>query len=280
MNSLTYFWLRIPKPFELCKHSFSSFSVLFTITKAITSFEPAVKFNGTAPLAILTLISIVLGVKQSWKPHKIKLKIPYSDTAIEILFGDIFHQKGLRVIPTNEFFDSEIGLLVSDKSLHGTFLKQCFGGHQEAFDKQVESQLQTISHKETKRKNGKTKSYPLGTNALITSNKDRYIVFALSHTDTETNKAFSDAEKMSQALAKVWERARNESNGHELNLPLVGSGLSGVGLPTRDLLNLIILSAITATKSKKITETIRIVLHKTRFAEIDLRNVKKYWETK
>ena len=63
-----------------------------------------------------------------------------------------------------------------------------------------------------------------------------------------------------------------------MNLPLVGSGLSGLGLPTRDLLNLIILSAITETKSKGITRRIRIVLHRDRFDSLDLRDVKRHWE--
>jgi hypothetical protein len=55
--------------------------------------------------------------------------------------------------------------------------------------------------------------------------------------------------------------------------------LSGLGLPTRDLLNLIILSAITETKAKQITHTIRIVLHRDRFDELDLREVQKHWNT-
>jgi hypothetical protein len=76
----------------------------------------------------------------------------------------------------------------------------------------------------------------------------------------------------------MWQRARSASGGHEINLPLVGSGLSGLGLPTRDLLNVIILSAITETKAKEVTKKIRIVLHESRFDELDLRNVQSYWE--
>ena len=80
------------------------------------------------------------------------------------------------------------------------------------------------------------------------------------------------------ALHELWQRVRVESGGHAVNLPLVGSGLSGLGLPTRDLLNLIILSAITETKSKEVTQRIRIVLHRDRFDDLDLRDVKKHWK--
>jgi len=80
------------------------------------------------------------------------------------------------------------------------------------------------------------------------------------------------------ALHQLWQRARIELGGHSLNIPLVGSGLSGLGLPTRDLLNLIILSAITETKAKQVTHRIRIVLHRDRFDDLDLRDVKQHWE--
>jgi len=80
------------------------------------------------------------------------------------------------------------------------------------------------------------------------------------------------------ALHELWQRARIESGGHAVNLPLIGGGLSGVGLPTRDLLNLIILSAVTETKSKEVTQRIRIVLHRDRFDDLDLMDVKQYWK--
>jgi hypothetical protein len=80
------------------------------------------------------------------------------------------------------------------------------------------------------------------------------------------------------AMHGAWQRARTEAGGHDINIALVGSGLAGLGLPTRDLLNLIVLSAITETKANEITRKIRIVLHRDRFEELDLRDVKKHWE--
>ena len=47
---------------------------------------------------------------------------------------------------------------------------------------------------------------------------------------------------------------------------------------SRDLLNLIILSAITETKSKEITQRIRVVLHRYRFDDLDLRDVRQHWK--
>jgi hypothetical protein len=60
-------------------------------------------------------------------------------------------------------------------------------------------------------------------------------------------------------------------------LPLVGSGISGVGLEPRELLDLIILSVITETKRQQITMQVRIVLADDRFENIDLRQVQNCW---
>lgn len=162
--------------------------------------------------------------------------------------------------------------------MHGLFLQKCFGGAQESFDKQVEEQLKGLESTHINKVEGKCDCFPIGATALIVANQDRYISFAFAKADPKTCKAYSDVTMMWKALHGLWERARIESGGYAVNVPLVGSGLSGLGLPTRDLLNLIILSAITETKGKEITQRIRIVLHRSRFDDVDLREVRQYWK--
>lgn len=265
-------------PWKTASYIFTAFSVLFTIVRAVTHFVPGVKIEGYFPLVVVLGISICYGLRKIWKPSKIEIRIATTNTTIEVLFGDLFAQDGIRAIAVSEFFDSKLGKPVSDKSLHGIFLQKCFGGHPESFDKQVDEQLKGFEGKEVAKVEGKTKSFPIGTSALLTVNQDRYLAFAFAKADPLTCKAFSDVTMMWVALNQLWQRARVESGGHPLNLPLVGSGLSGLNLPTRDLLNLIILSVITETKAKQVTQRIRIILHPDRFEELDLRGVKEHWE--
>ena len=264
-------------PWNTCGYVFTAFSVLFTLIKGLTHFVPGIKIEGLLPLAIVICVSVIYGLKKVWKPSRIEIKVANSNTTIEVLFGDIFDQDGVRAIAVNEFFDSKLGKPVSDKSLHGIFLNKCFGGHPEPFDKQVDEQLKETKSIEFTRTEGKNKSFPIGSSALIIVNQDKYLAFAFSKTQPDTCKAYADVTMMWVALHQLWQRARNESSGHPLNLPLVGSGLSGLGLPTRDLLNLIILSAITETKARQVTDRIRIVLHRDRFDDLDLRDVKDHW---
>lgn len=264
-------------PWKATSYIFTAFSVLFTIIRGIDQFFPGVEVQGPYAFGVIILFSVCFGLKKVWKPSKIKIKVSNSDTTIEVLFGDLFLIDGLRAIAVNEFFDSALGKPVSEKSLHGIFLSKCFGGHPQAFDDQVNEQLLNESYEEVSRTSGKTKRYKIGATAMLTADKDRYLLFALTHTDVTNSMATADVTMMWVALHNLWQRARAECGGSALNLPLVGGGLAKIGLPTRDLLNLIILSAITETKERAITQRIRIVLHRERFEDLDLRDVKVHW---
>ena len=279
MQSLKDLWRGIKRhPWRTTGYIFTSFSVLFTIIKGVNQFFPGVKVEGPLAFAVIISVSAIFGLKKIWKPSIIKIKVANSNTTIEVLFGDLFGQDGIRVIAVNEFFDSSLGKPVSEKSLHGLFLNKCFGGHPEPFDKQVDEQLAKEPYEDVLRPEGKTKKYKIGATAILNAERDRYLVFAFTHTDISNCMATADVTMMWVALHHLWQRARAECGGSPLNLPLVGSGLAKIGLPTRDLLNLIILAAITETKEKVITQRIRIVLHRDRFEDLDLRDVEAHWE--
>jgi len=279
MRSLLDLWRHIARhPWKTLQFMFASFSVLFTLVRGITHFLPAIKIQGPVALAIALAISISYGLGKMWKPSLIEIPIANCNTVIEVSFGDLFSKDGIRVIAVSEFFDSKLGKPVSERSLHGIFLQKCFGGHPESFDKQVDEQLRGINSSEIQKVEGKSKSYPIGSTALVTVNTDRYLAFAFSRADPQTCKVYSDVSMLWEALHALWQRVRIESNGDAVNLPLVGSGLAGLGLPSRDLLDLIILSAITETKLREVTQNIRIVLHRDRFDELDLTTVLRHWK--
>ena len=280
MEALKDLWFGFTKnKWKTVTYIFTCFSVLFTIVKVITQFFPGIQISGAAPLVAAILVSVGWGVWNIWKPSKVTLKIAHCSTCLEIVFADIFEQPGIRAIGVSEFFETQLGNPVSEKSLHGAFLKRHFSGYVDSIDKQIEAQLIDVKGNKTPDKvEGKTLCYPIGTTALINVNDDRYILFALAKTNITNSKVYSDVELLWRALHKLWQRARIECGGEPLNLPLVGSGLAGLNLTTRDLLNLVILSAITESKAHEVTQLIRIVLRRDRFEDIDLREIQQHWE--
>lgn len=76
----------------------------------------------------------------------------------------------------------------------------------------------------------------------------------------------------------LWEKVRNEGNGFNINLPLIGNGLSGIGLPPTQLLQLILISLLKFTKEKELSCTVRIILLQDTFENIDLELIKDNWQ--
>ena len=113
-------------PWRIFINAIAAFGVLWTLTEGVTHFLPELKVEGGYPLTVIALISLGFGLNQVWKPSNIVIKVPTTDTRIEILFDDLFEQEGLRIIGVTEFFESELGVPVSETSLHGMFLKRYF----------------------------------------------------------------------------------------------------------------------------------------------------------
>jgi hypothetical protein len=210
----------------------------------------------------------------------VNIPLRQTNVSVEIAFGDIFQCDGLTAIPVGEFFESEFGLPVSPKSLHGIFITKCFGGHPQAFDDQVARQLAGVRLTQIKKDCGKTARYPIGTTAVLEAAGKHYLAFAFTHSDPKTCKAYADVPQMFEALSGLWKSARTHMNGNALNLPLVGSGPSGVGLPAVDLLHILLLSFADESRRELITQKLRIVLTWDRLDEVDLRQLKKSWEEK
>jgi len=264
-------------PLKAFVSAFVGFSVLWTIIEGFTYFLPMLDLRGSTSLLVVLVVSLLYSASRVWLPSMVEIPLKLTNTKIQIKFGDIFTEDGFRAIAMSEFFDSELGLPVSDKSIHGIFLKKCFGDHPESFDNMITSELKDVIPQNTNKKKGKNKRYPIGTTALVSANEDHYLCFALTKADTDTCKVSADVLMLWQALQGLWEKARNSSGGAPIVVPLVGSGISGIGLPSRELLDLIIISVIAETKQQQIAPCIRIVIFPDRFEELDLSKIKRHW---
>ena len=263
-------------PWTSLIYFFASFSVLWTLIEGFTHFIPTLDIRGVPSLLAVVTIGIIYSAFRIHRPSSVAFSIAHTNTKIQIKFSDLFGESGVRCIAVNEFFDSELGLPVSENSLHGIFLSRCFGGHPDSFDKIVSDELVDTPSEKVDRKQGKETRYSIGTTVNVTVNSDHYLCFALCRTDITSLKAEADVPMLWQALEGLYSKARHSLGGDPLVLPLVGSGLSGIGLPARDLLDLIVLSIIAESKKKQIATLIKIILTSDLFYEVDLAEVKKY----
>lgn len=223
------------------------------------------------------ILSFLIALIAVYPKRKVQFELTNTNTKVEIEFGDLFAKDGHKVISSSEFFDSKIGKPVSPKSLLGIFIEKILGGHTNILDNAVNTQLAGQHIDTIQRVDGKTLKYDIGTTITIEHNKSLYFVFALSYTDNDCN-ANSTPSLMLKALEGLWNKIRIEGNGIDVNLPLIGNGLSRIGLPPSQLLQLTLISLLKAVKERDLSSTIRIVLTEDVFDKIDLEIIKNNWE--
>lgn len=254
--------------------SFAAYGAFWTIIESVSAFKDQLKPTGVLAYSVLVLFSLAVGAWQAWPARRIAIRVPNSDSSLAVEFGDIFSREGCIAIQVNEFFDSLLGDHVSSHSLHGLFIRDVLGGQSASFDTLVAAALAGVPHEVVQRPNGNSRRYKIGTTASVDVNSKRYFLFAFAKTDIATLKAYATVHEFWDALSGLWEAARLRSNGNPIYVPLIGTGLSGVGLPERQLLELLILSFVYHTKKSKITKQVTIVLHPSLRRTIDLKSIK------
>ena len=255
---------------------FSAYGVLWTIVKSIGTFFPNLKIDGYW-YAIIVVIASGSGLWRAWPRNHVELRVPASDSSLEIRFGNIFDGGGVVVIPVNEYFDGELGDHVSERSLHGQFIQCVLGGQSQSFYDLINKDLKSVPSKQMKRESGRCAKYPIGTVARADIRDKRYLLVALSRTNIKTLKASATVHELWDCLAGTWQGVRNYSGGNSVKVPLFGSGLSGVGLSHKFLIDLIAMSFLYYTKEEKIADKVTLVLPSKLKGEIDLVATRRSW---
>ena len=257
--------------------AFVGYSVIWTALESVSFLFPALKPQGLGTFLVMIVVGVFWGVYRVLPQEHVELRIKSIDTTIKIKFGNIFESEGLKVIPVNEFFDSDLGDHVSSLSIHGQLIESFFSGHPESFDKLVENELDGKPYEYVNRESGRERRYSVGTTPVIDVNSERFLLPALCNTDLGTLKASCDVPTLWKALMGLWSTARNRANGAAVSVPLIGGGLAGIGLPPSQLLQLILLSIVTSSRERHITSVIHIVLPRECFEEIDLKALSGHW---
>lgn len=209
---------------DLRKEYWFKCSILITIYSIpVTVMETqAVKIWG---LILLIFLSVGIILWSWYRANHIKsLVLSINKTEIEIKEGDIFATKGLKVIPFNEFFDTQVDNdLISDSSLNGQYITRFYKNPSdlETVIERNKHSTERIIEKGYEREEGKSTRYALGT---IVENGE-YLLLAFSHFD-EKNRAFLSVQDYVTCLLRMWEECDILYNGRSIVLPLLGAGIT------------------------------------------------------
>lgn len=244
-------------------------------------FLPSLKPEGVGWYGAFLILSAIGGVWRAWPPKRIELDMPGSGSSFALEYGDIFSGKGVVVVPVNEYFDGKLGDHVSEESLHGQFIQEVLGGQEDIFFGLTDKALADIDPEEpaVARPSGRCDRYSIGTVARVDYGSRRYLLTALSHTDMGSLKAHASIHDLWKCLAGIWNGIRQYSGGKPTRVPLVGSGLSGVGLPPSKLSEIIVLSFLYHTKENKVADSVTLVLPTHLARRVDLKAIRRSWNS-
>lgn len=264
---------------ECARSSLATFGAFWLVIESLGAFIDSLQPAGWMPYGTLWAVAVARGVWTTWPRRQIELPIPGSDSLFTIRFGDVFDTDGPVVIPVNEYFSGELGDHVSETSLHGQFIKKVLAGQSKTFRDLTRTALADVTPEETggERVCGRTARYAIGTVACVDLPDRRYLLAVLSHTDVRSLKAHASVLDLWTCLEGVWKNIRNWSGGHPVTIPLIGSGLSGVGLPPKHIIGIIITSFFYFTKVKKVADEVSLILPSQMDRQIDLNDIKRRW---
>lgn len=228
----------------------------------------------SAAAASLAILAFVISV---YEPRSIRIRIPTTDTHLNIKYGDLFDETGHLLIAVNEFFDGSLGQRVSPMSVHGQAIVKFFNSDEYAFRAAVDHQLVPANGLQTGRVPAPDVAYPAGTTAVVNIGGRSVFLFVLSRTDLITAKACTDVPAFWQAVCGALEAAHHYGNGEAISLPLIGNGLSGLNLPPQHLLRMLTLCLVYFARAKYLPKDVTLVLPEACFEYLDLREIQRDW---
>jgi hypothetical protein len=245
-------------------------------TKVSDTAEHWVKQHGDWYIAIVLVGAAIWFVRHTYEVRSVSVDLP--KTKIEIRYGDLFAEPTDWLIGVGEFFDSEVGQVVSKNSLHGKLINNLYNGDSARFRSAVDAAL--LGMKATKiagRPIQPRMKYDIGTTAVLPNGPHKVFLVAMSRTDLGTSKASSDVPTLWQALNGALASVRDHGNGAPLSLPLIGNGRSSIPIEPQHLLRLIVLALVDYGRRIGLPEQVSIILPEDCFEVLDIQEIWRDW---
>ncbi|MGY5676824.1 macro domain-containing protein [Vibrio cincinnatiensis] len=249
-------------------------SALLTIFSSVKDYYTGYVVETYVGIAVISLIISLIITRER---NSICVKI--SDRVkLNVKYGDIFSENGIIVIPVNDFFDVLVDdEVISRNTLHGKLVEKYFSDDIDFLNSEIKSKLGEYSGELVpSRQNGNKVRYPLGTTVKIQRDNQVFFLVAFTRFD-EKNRAQLTNLEYQETVIKIIDFIENNSNGYLINIPLLGSGHSGVKASKQRLLEFLIFS-LKIKDNLTLVNGINIVLAKPLKKEISLKLIKYYYD--
>ena len=264
---------------NLVKNFWAHLSGLLTILGGVILFidDTPLKEKWIFPV-VLILVLIVWYVFLWWRASNLKdIDLDIESTTISIVTGDLFKQDGLKAIPFNEYFDTQVDdEVISKASLNGIFIKDILLGEVEQLDSHILSykfREENILEKNTTRIAGKNQKYQIGTVCLY----EDYLLTAFSKFN-DKNQAYLTMPEYLEFLIKFWDEINVVYAQRSVSVPIFGSGITRIkehkNITDEELLKIMLWTFRISETRFKYPAKLNIVIHKDKIDKINLFEIK------
>lgn len=258
------FWRHFLTGFFFCLGAVS------TVQQIGTSISKDILIFSGYPFLALTLTIAFLGsLYWSW-PRPIEQTYSTPNIKISVIKGDILTEATHLVIGTNDTFDMETPIIISNGSLQGQALAILYGNDINRLKADIDSALIAKPIVGTIAKAGNVNQYGIG--AIATVNHAARLLFFLAYCEMNSNnEASSSPDKIWKSLGCLWSEVSRRSNGGTISVPVIGGGQARLSnlLPAQDAIRFTILSFILASRQSRVCEELRIIVRPDDYKKLD-----------
>ena len=259
---------------NLVKNFWAHLSGLLTIFGGVVLFidDSPLKEKWIFPV-VLILVLIFWYIFLWWKASNLKdIDLDIESTTISIVTGDLFKQDGLKVIPFNEYFDTQVDdVLISKVSLNGIFIENILQDSVESLDEYISGynfHNENILEENTTRAEGKKQKCVY---------KKEYLLTAFSKFN-DKNKACLTMPEYLEFLIKFWDEINAVYAQRSVSVPIFGSGITRIkehkNITDEELLKIMLWTFRISETRFKYPAKLNIVIHEDKIDKINLFEIK------
>lgn len=218
----------------------------------------------------INFVSLTTTLLIFWQKKTFSVSLPDTSTRIAVSVTDILEQSGSIVIGTSDTFDTELGEIVSPKSLQGQFLTRVYQSDRDALDRDISNALANVEATSDPAKSyGKADRYPIGTVACVKRNSSRFFLLAFNKMLADKKRVQTDIRELWMCLCRCWSVVREQGHNNDIHIPLLATKFGRSGLSFNLITQMIITSFVIALREEGIAPSLTVHVHKDDAKNVD-----------
>lgn len=246
------------------------------IIVSFTSFSLDSVGKLPAQIGVVVLAYVILIIGTMYVKHKLtKKEVTLNIRGMKVIVkeGDILTSNGWKLIPFNEYFDTQVDdVIIAHNSLNGKYIDSLGDDDKEALKLAITADNNSPLQRHNSPDGLKTR-YELGTIKVF----QEVMMLALTHFN-EQNEAHTNRAEYEHTLRKMWKEIRRTYQGKPINIPLIGGGLTQLDdmteKPNDQLLRCILCTLRTSNITFDENVQISIILTKKALETVNLYELK------